>query len=83
MNKPITVKELRKFCDEQIKKGCGDNVIMISSDDEGNDYHYLWYAFTTVEQMEEPIEFCGKFYSCPFEYINEEIAPKEKTIILG
>ena len=67
----ITVKELKKFCEEQIKKGNGNKVIMISQDDEGNSYHYLWYSFT---------EIVDDYYDID---INEDIAKKEDTIILG
>ena len=70
MNKPLTVKELAKLCQDEIKKGHGDYSIMLSDDDEGNGYHYLWYSFSTVEEA-----MC---YDC-----NEEVAPKDKTIILG
>ena len=45
MNRPLTVKELADACNKQIAKGNGDRVIMISNDDEGNGYHYLWYEF--------------------------------------
>ena len=83
MNKPITVKQLKKLCDEQIKIGNGDKVIMISSDDEGNGYHYLWYSFATVEEMEEPIKIGDMEYQEEFYYADERIAPKNETIILG
>lgn len=81
--KPLTINELKKECEKEIKKGNGDKVIMISQDDEGNGYHYLWYAFTPMSVMEEPIEFNGKIIECPFEYADERIAKKEDTIILG
>ena len=42
----MTVKELLKLCEEQIKKGNGDKVILISNDDEGNGFHDLIYEFT-------------------------------------
>ncbi len=67
---PFTVKELRRICDEQIKEGNGDKVIMISDDDEGNGYHYLWYQFMMVDEYTE-------------DYVDERIAKKEDTIILG
>lgn len=70
--KPLTIKELKKECDKQIKLGNGDKVIMISQDDEGNGYHYLWYTFSTLSDM-----FVNE------DEINEEIAKKEDTIILG
>lgn len=69
MNKPITINQLKKLCNEQIKKGNGNKVIMISDDDEGNGFHYLWYAFT------EPDWY--------IQEIDEEIAKAEETIILG
>lgn len=47
----LTVKQLAKYCLEQIKKGNGDKVIQITQDDEGNGYHTLFYQFT-----DNPIE---------------------------
>jgi hypothetical protein len=83
VSKPITVRQLKTLCDKEILKGNGDRVIMISDDDEGNGYHYLWYSFQTVEEMEAPCEYQGKTYQFPFEYADERVAPKDKTIILG
>lgn len=54
-NKPLTVKQLLKICQDEIKKGHGDHTIMISDDDEGNGYHYLWYSFTTPEELNSRI----------------------------
>lgn len=42
----ITVKDLEKFCKEQIKKGNGNKHILISDDDEGNGFHTLFYGFS-------------------------------------
>jgi hypothetical protein len=42
----MTVKELKKLCEEQIAKGNGDKVILLSDDEEGNGYHEMYYAFT-------------------------------------
>lgn len=83
MKKPITINELLKLCKEQVKEGRGDNVIMISDDDEGNGYHYLWYQFMTIEEYEKPEEMFGKIIKCDFDWQDDRIAPKEKTIILG
>lgn len=69
--KPITVDTLYKLCRDEIKKGNKDKVIMISQDDEGNGYHYLWYSFCNVE--EAGADWC----------VNEDIAKEEDTIILG
>ena len=75
MNKPLTVKELAKLCQDEIKKGHGDCSIMISDDDEGNGYHYLWYSFITANELDGAFELENS--------LDERIAPKEKTIILG
>ncbi len=69
--KPITIKDLYKLCKEQIVKGNGDKVIMLSDDDEGNGYHYMWYSFCSVED------------AFAEDYIDENIAGKDDTIILG
>lgn len=70
--KPINVKELYKECKKQIEKGNGDKIIMISDDDEGNGYHYCWYTFSS------PSEIMIDDY-----LIDEKIATKEDTIVLG
>ena len=69
--KPYKVKDLLELCKLEVEKGNGDKVILISNDDEGNGYHYLWYSFCEVEDVEAE------------EYIDEKIAKKEDTIILG
>ena len=75
MNKPLTVKELAKLCQEEIKKGHGDYSIMLSDDDEGNGYHYLWYSFITASELDDAFELENS--------LDKRIAPKDKTIILG
>lgn len=53
----ITVKELLKACQEQIKLGNGDKHILISRDDEGNGYHSLNYTFSEdVWEYTDPAE---------------------------
>ena len=83
MNKPITVGQLYQLCKKEIMKGNADKVIMISQDDEGNGYHYLWYAFQTVKEYEQPMEYKGKEFQVDFEWADERVASKEDTIILG
>ena len=46
VNKGITVKQLEKACLEQIEKGNGDKIVLISRDDEGNGFHTLFFEFT-------------------------------------
>lgn len=81
--KALTINDLFKECKKEIAKGNGNKTIMISSDDEGNSYHYLWYAFTSMEVMEEPIKMGNKTIDCPFEFADERVATKKDTIILG
>ncbi|MBR2492937.1 MAG: hypothetical protein IKB64_05730 [Paludibacteraceae bacterium] len=69
-NRPMTIKQLLNFCKQEIQNGNGDCSILLSDDDEGNGYHYCWYAFTPVDEYTE-------------EYVDPDINPKDKTIILG
>jgi len=74
MSKPLTVRDLYKECKKQIDAGNGNKVIMLSDDDEGNGYHYLWYSFTNdVSEMFEYIP----------QEIDKDIAEEKDTIILG
>ncbi len=68
----LTINDLYKECKKEIEKGNGNKTIMISQDDEGNGYHYLWYSFTDL--TDEFIDLCD---------IHENIAKIEDTIILG
>ena len=76
--KPMTVIQLLKLCQEEVKNGNGDYSIMISNDDEGNGYHYLWYSFTKAKDLLEDDETSILDYN-----IDQTIAPINKTIILG
>ena len=69
--KPLTIQQLKDECEKQIKLGRGDNVIMISQDDEGNGYHYLWYSFSVAK------------YVVTEDEIHKDIASLDDTIILG
>lgn len=81
--KPITVKQLYQLCKNEITKGHGDYKIMISQDDEGNGYHYLWYSFQTVKEFEQPMEYGKMTYQADFDWNINEISTKDDTIILG
>ena len=82
--KPLRVKDLYKLCKEEISKGNGDMVVMLSDDDEGNGYHYCWYAFTTTTQMLKPFEYNGKMIKPDdINGLDKRVAPVENTIILG
>lgn len=45
----MTVQNLLNLCLNQIKKGNAEKKIFISSDDEWNSYHELFYWFTKIE----------------------------------
>lgn len=81
MNKPITVNQLKELCEKQIQLGNGNNVIMISDDDEGNGYHYLWYAFTKAKEIFDAYEELG--FGVNLEGFDNKIADIKNTIILG
>lgn len=76
--KPMNIKALYDLCKKEIVRGNGNKTIMISDDDEGNGYHYLWYAFTNAKEMLEEDEYSN--LECT---LDENIAPIEDTIILG
>lgn len=43
----ITVKQLFELCKQEINRGNGNKVILISEDDELNGFHTLWEGFTS------------------------------------
>lgn len=45
-NLGLTVNQLAHACRQQIGKGNGNKHVLISSDDEGNEFHTLFYGFT-------------------------------------
>ena len=53
----LTVRELLKACQQQVTMGNGDKIVLLSSDDEGNEFHTCYYKFTyepeVVESMAE------------------------------
>ena len=71
----LTVKDLYNECKTQIERGNGDKKIMISKDDEGNGYHYLFYGMISGEEMRED----DMFTMC----VEEDVAPVDETIVLG
>lgn len=53
----LTVRELLKACQEQVSMGNGDKIVLLSSDDEGNEFHTCYYKFTydpeVIESMKD------------------------------
>lgn len=80
-NKPITISMLKRMCEREIAKGNGSKSIMISNDDEGNGFHYLWYSFTSAKEIVDEEKKYG--FSDLLDDIDEKIAKVEDTIILG
>lgn len=46
----ITVEELFHACAEEIQKGNGKRIVQITTDDECNGYHTLFYTFSPVSE---------------------------------
>jgi hypothetical protein len=73
MSKQLTITQLKKLCDNEIKKGDGNRMIVISDDNEGNGYHGLFFGFTTIATDEKD------FFPIS-DSVSEDI---NKIIILG
>jgi len=75
MEQYITVKELFNMCKKQIEVWNGDKHILITSDDEGNSYHWLFYSFNDdydeIKELEE------------FWMIHDDWLDLENIILLG
>lgn len=69
----LTVSQLKRLCDDEIRKGNGDKKILISGDDEGNSYHGLFYDF-----IDDPEEI--KVLTTLFD---DKIDEFDKIVILG
>ena len=53
----MTVNELLKLCELEAKHGNGDKIIYISSDDEWNDFHELYYGYTyDLDEIKDCLE---------------------------
>ena len=58
VNLGITVNELFELCKDQIEEGNGEKHVLISSDDEGNNFHTLFFGFTDEpEEIQYLLEF--------------------------
>ena len=45
--KQLTINDLLRVCQQKVKEGHGNKKILISTDDEGNGYHELFYGINT------------------------------------
>lgn len=74
--KQLTVNDLLKLCQAQVKKGNGDKIIATANDVEGNGYHGMFYGFST------PLE-AGLEDSMFPVYLSDSEQDLSKIIILG
>ena len=51
VNKSLTVNDLANACKEEIMKGNGNKYVLVSSDDEGNSYHTLFFLFVDDQEL--------------------------------
>lgn len=82
----MTISELKKHCEDQIKMGNGDKKILLSNDDEGNGYHQMFYAFTTIEQMKAGVDENDPMADWITGYIDDAITKGDNIldyIVLG
>ena len=49
--KGITVNQLAAMCKKQQELGNGDKEIIMTSDDEGNEYHQAWEGFVDGKEL--------------------------------
>lgn len=71
--KQLTVNDLLKICKNEVKKGNGERIIVISDDNEGNGYHGLFYHFTIIDENEKDF----------FEVYDSQEHDINKIIVLG
>lgn len=74
VNKALTIDELYKALAAERKKGNGKKRIMLSADDEGNEFHQCFYAITPIT---EEFSYAHFGHSMPFKQVMEEF------VILG
>ncbi len=75
--KGITVMQLLQECMKQMKAGNGNRHVMISGDDEGNNYHELFYGFQPVPDFSSPY-MAG---TLPYGVTEEDV--RREYIVLG
>ena len=49
--KAVTINELAKALQRQIKNGNGNKKILLSSDDYGNQYHEMFFTVTEIDSL--------------------------------
>lgn len=54
----ITVNQLMAMCQKQIKLGNGDKQVIMSSDDECNEYHQAWEGLFEGKELKDYVDPC-------------------------
>ena len=73
--KSVTVAELYHSLESMVKAGKGSKKVLLSSDDEGNSYHEMFYLVSEVEQA------VYADYQLPFGVTIEKA--KSEYVVLG
>lgn len=71
----VTIMELYKHLESQIKAGNGSKKILLPSDDEGNSFHEMFFHTTPVESA------ISDEYQLPYGVTMNEA--KKKYVVLG
>lgn len=71
----ITVTQLQAIIDDAVRKGLGSKHILISSDDEGNEFHELFYGISdnTKEMFDGPGAPILAAYGVSFEDLDNYV----------
>ena len=56
MAKGITVDQLAAMCKKQQKLGNGSKCVIMTSDDEGNEYHQAWTGLVDGREIAEWVD---------------------------
>lgn len=72
--KTVTIAELYQILAAQVKAGNGSKKILLSSDDEGNNYHEMFYHLTPVDDA------VSEEYQLPYG-VTMEVARKEYVVL--
>lgn len=72
MAKGITIDQLAKMCAEQQKLGNGGKMVLMTSDDEGNEYHHAWEGLQPGSELAGFV--CGyQMTNCLSKNINDYV----------
>ena len=73
--KGITVNQLAAMCKEQQELGNGDKEIIMTSDDEGNEFHQVWEGLSDGKTLTE--------WVCSYQMCNCTCSDIGKYVVLS